>query len=756
MKKTIMLFAVVLFWLVSVNTWGADVTGSLQNVAEVTLKYQSVDAQNRPVELSAKLYYKDNKDVEFVVLNCHATITHNTGCPSGGTPQMAAIKYMVSENALVISPDYIGFGETSGKVHPYMCATLTARNIMDCYKAAVKYAMETGKRKFKSNYYTLNIGYSQGGAAALAFQKYMETKATDAERKLVNLRGSVCGAGPYDQQIVFDEYEKMEKIDYPVYLYYVLRGHKEAFGETTMRNMKLEECFTPEFWSYCESTLKAEMDAKETDVDKINEELKAKGFDTFYSMMNAEYKNHDSKVYRTVRKVLANSNLLADDGWVPATPIVFYHEKTGHDVVVPYAETVAAMKRFVGKCSYVDAIEDYGYDVTFNRLGMATTDKENYLWHPAVFDEIWIDQWRYPLQNTVKGLAGLTGNVRYNFNDFSHRTFGARFYAQFLAKRASMRPDMEVDDGDTSNTDIEVPNEESFAATAKTLSGNYYRLTTELPHVLPVGEYVFVQFPTDVDGFYFGHDAERCKVTLNADGEAVAYTEFTDTYDDFEAGEVYLVKCGEAMTSVLSMTAGCALPAKEVSIDWRELNIRPLNEFNGKSYATAYMPFAYEKSDVVYRAEDGGDEVLAYPAEDDIAVGTGTILVDDNAATTVLLVPMKDNPTGGSTSSCLSGKYVNHENNGYLTFGRNKAKTDVGFYKYTSTTVKAYSCYIPAGNSDAKNIVLASKQGETAINGLQASENVEIFTLEGVRSTQLRKGVNLVRKGDSVVKLYIK
>lgn len=179
-------FLIALMAMVAViSVKAATVTGALLNMTDKEITYWSVDANNNPVQLSAHIYWKkkgtfSNPDIKFVMVNCHATITHDDGCPTGKTPQMEAIKYMVSEDCLLVCPDYLGFGNTKDKTHPYMCGTLTGRNVLDAYKAAVKYVKEQGK-KIVSNYYTINVGYSQGGATALAFQRYLETEATDAE-----------------------------------------------------------------------------------------------------------------------------------------------------------------------------------------------------------------------------------------------------------------------------------------------------------------------------------------------------------------------------------------------------------------------------------------------------------------------------------------------------------------------------------------------------------------------------------------------
>lgn len=758
MKNLRILFTLLCLLVASATVKAADVTGALTNVADPKITYQSVDANNNPITLSARLYYKDNKEVAFIVLNNHPTITHNAGCPTGSAPQMEAIKYMISENALVICPDYIGFGETKGTVHPYMCATLTARNVLDCYKAAINYVKTTGGRTISKDYYTINIGYSQGGAVALAFQRYLETKATEADRKLVNLAGSVCGAGPYDQNILFDEYEKMGTLDYPVLMLYVLRGHKEAFGQTTMRDLELQECFTPGFWAYYNNTLKGMMDNKEKNVDEINAAIKAAGFTTFSSIMSEDYFNHDSKVYRIIRKTLEQSNLLAA-GWTPNAPITFYHDKAGHDIVVPYAETVAARTRFAGHCTYVDAIADYGYDIDYSGwFGAATTKKENYLWHPAVFRETWGDGSKNVGQGTIKTLAGITGNESYKFSDLDHRTFGARFYAQFLAKRAALRPKTSSE-GTAHNTNIAPAapaNEATLAITTSAAPATTYdKATLTLGTDIPYGsdQLTFVTFPAKVDGFWFGYNAPRYKVTLNAQGEAEAYTSMAE-FDDFEPGKVYLVSptVATACNDIRVFEAGYALPTKSYNYLWNEINIRTLNAFGGKSYATACLPFAYE-SNVAYAGKVDGDYINLTAAAE-VPAGKGIVLVSDDAVTTAYLKPIFT--TSASVDTDIRGTYTTLANNGYLTFGRNSAKTEVGFYKYSGTTLKPFSCYLEA---PASSNALALRFIDDAITAIDhATTNGEpavIYTIDGKRVNTLQSGTNIIRMTNGQVKKVI-
>lgn len=735
----------------------ADVTGALTNVADPTITYQSVDAFNREITLSARLYYKDNKNVEFVMLNCHPTITHNSGAPTGSAPQMEVVKYMVSESCLLICPDYIGFGETSSTTHPYMCATLTARNLLDCYKAAIKYVKETGGRTINEDYYTINVGYSQGGATALAFQRYLETEATDEDRALVNLRGSVCGAGPYDQNIVFDTYEKWcenssYKLDYPIYLFYVLNGHKAAFGESVMRGLELQDCFTENFWNYYQSTLKTEFEAKEKNVDDLNKMLKGMGFDSFYKIISEDYKDHSSKVYRTIHKTLEQSNLLAD-GWTPKDPIIFYHDSAGNDIVVPYACTEAALTRFAGHCTYVDAVDDY----TYNR-------GDNYLWHPAAFREIWDNMWTWPGQNTIMGLAGITGNESYKFSQLDHRTFGARFYVQFLAGRACMRPAAPTTPtqgtAHNSNIDIATPYNQEISASGTSVDGYFDRIEMQLSYPM-VNGLTLMQFPAKVDGYYFGADAERYEVILNDEGEAVSYREMDDL-EDFVSGKVYAIKSNGAEESVVSMKAGVRTEAATSDLTWRELNYRKLNSLGGKSYASAYLPFGYKAAEGadIYLVKESESEgfVTATKTEAGVSAGTGTLLISHSNAPLAVLEPDIQGEAG-TEKGILTGCYSETANDPdhFLLFGKSN-KGNVGFWKYTTETIRPYSAFlINSSVNEAKGVEIALSEDTDAIRLIDSKEAAQgIYGIDGTKRNALQHGVNLLRNTNGSVRKVIK
>lgn len=760
-------FLIALMAMVAViSVKAATVIASLGDPS-ATITYQSVDVDNNPITLSAKLYWTSKKTVNFVMINCHATITHNDGCPTGETPQMEAVKFMTTEDCLLVCPDYIGFSgedgseESKSKVHPYMCSTLTGRNVLDAYKAAIKYVKEKENLTISDKYYTINVGYSQGGATALGFQRYLETEATDADRAFVNLRGSVCGAGPYNQNTVFDVYEKgegkFETLDYPIYLLYTLNGHKNAFGKSIMRKLELEECFTPEFWAYCQNGFMDKLNAKVLNVDQLNDELKSAGFNTFYSIINAAYADRNSKVYRTIRKALEQSNLLAE-GWTPSKDIIFYHDHAGNDIVVPYQCTADALERFVGHCSYVDAVDDYDY--TWSATGSV---KDNYLWHAAVFREIWKSMWTYPGQNTIIALAGITGNESYNFNQLDHRTFGARFYAQFLAERKIMRPEKNnpASTGTAHNTNLdpETPIAVAVAATEASVAGTADRVEMALPYAMIPGTQTFLQFPATLDGYYFGCDAERYEVTLNADGEAVAYTKMDDLAD-FEAGKVYLVTSEDADEEITIVSPAQKKEVAACDLAWRELNMRKANTVDGTSYVSNCMPFAYRPVDATaYAMTQSATQGKVHPVAftDAVPAGVGTLVEKEDAASIVILAPAMDSNGEAVEGNLLTGNYtqIANDKENYLHFGLSNLG-NLGFWVYPNKeTVRPYSAYIDlTGRSLAKGLELDNlgeeTDGITVVNDNDDDNDNCMYNVAGLRVSENAKGI-IIKNGKKVL-----
>ena len=139
--------------------------------------------------------------------------------PINGLYQM--IEIVASMGYVVVIPDYPGFGSSKQVAHPYLVSEPTVRSIIDMLYAANE--MDEGELpdiQIKNEYYL--IGYSQGGWATLALHKAMELDYSDD----FNLKGSACGAGPYDLSLLFRNMINANSYPMPVYIGYIINAYK--------------------------------------------------------------------------------------------------------------------------------------------------------------------------------------------------------------------------------------------------------------------------------------------------------------------------------------------------------------------------------------------------------------------------------------------------------------------------------------------------------------------------------------------------
>ena len=183
--------------------------------------YLSRSASGEDVVLSSLLIAWQPKkpastdSIESLHIYSHYTITADRECPTSDANttdrtlfgMLAKGKYGLGLNSaynfisrcVVIAPDYEGYGVSADRAHPYLSREVTARQVLD----AVEYGLELYQKHvnderalaFRSDWRSFSYGFSQGGAVALAVQRYIEENGLSDE---LRFRGSICGDGPYD------------------------------------------------------------------------------------------------------------------------------------------------------------------------------------------------------------------------------------------------------------------------------------------------------------------------------------------------------------------------------------------------------------------------------------------------------------------------------------------------------------------------------------------------------------------------------
>lgn len=333
-----------------------------------TITYQSVDGNKNPINLSAKLYFPKqgedefgytNKSITSVLLSCHPTVTANAEVPTGATPVDGDISRMIyHKNTLVICPDYCGYGASTYAQHPYLIHDITARNCIDALEATLKKVKAGGFMGDKTTYYLANsyytdiVGYSQGGATALACAKYLESEACSQETKdLIKYRRTTCGDGPYSIRATLNKYVEWGNparpdggldMEYPCVLPLIVAAAKDAYKDGCMKTVEVEDFFAPEFLE--KTNIMSMIRSKATTTGDINSQVKRiwveelgrrlRPVDIFSdSIINKDGTyNTETEQYMCLQRVMDWAELAS--GWNPQHPITFFHLKK--DGVVPY------------------------------------------------------------------------------------------------------------------------------------------------------------------------------------------------------------------------------------------------------------------------------------------------------------------------------------------------------------------------------------------------------------------------------------
>lgn len=130
------------------------------------------------------------------------------------------IEIIASMGYVVVIADYPGFGESVQVPHPYLIKEPTVRSLVDILFAVKELAgSELPDITLKNEYYLL--GYSQGGWATLALHKALELDY-NAD---FNLKGSTCGAGPYNLLLLMQDIIAGTTYPMPYYLGYILNAY---------------------------------------------------------------------------------------------------------------------------------------------------------------------------------------------------------------------------------------------------------------------------------------------------------------------------------------------------------------------------------------------------------------------------------------------------------------------------------------------------------------------------------------------------
>jgi len=361
--------------------------------------YISTSASGEPIYLTGRMSWPCDSDPEAIVAGCHITITDNSETPSMNTSVMSDVgitNLFLAGKALVVFPDYEGYGNTYERSHPYLCQEITAKQMVDGIIAARDQFLDGRGGKFKDGYKTIILGYSQGGSVAMATHRYLEEGFSGEEplAEELHLAGSICADGPYDPTATLKKYINDGRIYMPVVAPLIIKGMCDA-SPYLKDKYSSDDFLHPDF---LKSGVENMISEKKLSTDDIKKRLtdysfthtdaeegfvmycKAKdksnwedaGFQPMIAANEDKYSwsTSDGSLYAPVDRVLLpelmefftdgsnatpaftaigkalEENNLTSQSWQPKHPVILFHSV--HDEVVPFVNYENAMASMTG------------------------------------------------------------------------------------------------------------------------------------------------------------------------------------------------------------------------------------------------------------------------------------------------------------------------------------------------------------------------------------------------------------------------
>ena len=311
-------------------------------------KYFSTDLDGEGIVLSGRVAWGGywffgihHMDPDNIYLLEHYTITSNAECPSeDGSTDCC----LVTGDNLLVMPDYIGYGATRDRVHPYLNHEIAAINSIDALKAAVEAWKRNGSGTLEDDWKLYVLGASQGASNALAVHKYFDTH--DDLAKEWRFDYSYCCCGAYDPALTMNTYYEWGKTTYIGAIPMTIKSMIASYPEI-LSGFK-EEDF------YCEKYLKVKDDidailaGKNHNTEQLNHKMKdllGTQDPQLSDILSAKALDKKSDLCKAFFECLEKNNLTV--GWTPKHQIHLYASKS--DDIVPSANSEAVKNAFGDK-----------------------------------------------------------------------------------------------------------------------------------------------------------------------------------------------------------------------------------------------------------------------------------------------------------------------------------------------------------------------------------------------------------------------
>ena len=212
------------------NAYGWDYSNmNLNPVNSFKVTYNTTDVHGNSTVASGAVYIPQMTSCSHAPILAyeHGTEFRRTNVPSNNKYVGQGL-YFSTTGYITVMPDYLGLGDNQG-IHLYQHAETEATVTLDLIKAVREY-LDTASNTIQDNGELFLTGYSHGGHAAMATNKYIEENSLTSEFKVI---AAAPLSGAYDQtgaqfDLIFDGDSNYYASPF---LPYILASYQEAYGD---------------------------------------------------------------------------------------------------------------------------------------------------------------------------------------------------------------------------------------------------------------------------------------------------------------------------------------------------------------------------------------------------------------------------------------------------------------------------------------------------------------------------------------------
>lgn len=282
--------------------------------------YGTVDANNTPIRASGLLTIpqKSSGAKSPLLSYQHGTIFLNNQAPSISATSINGIMTLSGTGFIVSAPDYIGYGESAAKMHPYIHADSLASASIDMLRASKAFLQQ---HNIKTNSQLFLTGYSEGGYATLALQQ----KLQESHSSEFTVTASAAAAGPFDLSETAKILANRTTNTKPAFMSFVLKTYDDTY-----KLNKVSEMYQAPFVG----VINTHFDGNHSS-SSISANLSHTTSELFNAPFLSALQGADQHV---IKDKLALNNIY---DWKPTAPTRFYHSP--NDGIVPYSNSQKAV-----------------------------------------------------------------------------------------------------------------------------------------------------------------------------------------------------------------------------------------------------------------------------------------------------------------------------------------------------------------------------------------------------------------------------